>query len=31
MQQRDHPGDDLLACVIALNGPELRGGNGEDS
>ena len=31
VEQRDHPGDDLLARVIALNGPELRSGNGEDS
>ena len=30
-KQVDHPGDDLLAAVVALDRPELRGGDGEDS
>jgi hypothetical protein len=31
MEEVDHPPDHLLAAVVALHGPELRRGNGEDS
>ena len=30
-EQLDHPADDLLAAVITLHRPELRGSNGERS
>ena len=31
MQQRDHPRNHLVAAVVALNRPELRGCDGENS